>query len=114
MDNPVGSGLRGVMSSMCTSSVIIAPDSMSSQESSQSSCGAGQTTQLMEPMVEGPVSGSSDEKEVQSKAAFTVDTSKISTVPSSEQADELRDLGLVVFNQNEFEEGNGLVVFCLR
>ena len=39
------------------------------------------------------------------KASFTIDKSKISAVPTSEQADELRDLDLVVFNQNEFEEG---------
>ncbi len=40
-----------------------------------------------------------------SKNPFHVDTSLISAIPVHEQASELQDLGLRVFNQDEFEEG---------
>ena len=55
--------------------------------------------------------------DLQAKAAssnpFHVDTSPISAVPVNEQASELQELGLRVFNQDEFEEGTFLCVLYL-
>ena len=73
---------------------------ISSQESCQSSCDTDKSTLALEQTSEETIT------DLQSKAAFSVDKSKISAVPTAQQADELRDLDLVVFNQNEFEEGN--------
>ena len=43
--------------------------------------------------------------------AFHVNRSLISAVPASQQADELQDLGLTVFNQEEFEQGT-VLFYC--
>ena len=40
-----------------------------------------------------------------SSSNFQVDTSQIHSVPSNEQAAELQNLGLEVFNQDQFESG---------
>ena len=36
---------------------------------------------------------------------FHIDTSRINAVPTSEQASELQELGVSVFDQDEFEQG---------
>ncbi|XP_071482267.1 DNA excision repair protein ERCC-6-like [Diadema antillarum] len=44
-------------------------------------------------------------KKAKGASIFHVDTSRIHAVPVSEQASELQDLGVSVFNQDEFEQG---------
>ena len=44
---------------------------------------------------------------------FHVDSSRIQAVPTDEQAAELQELGLQVFNQDEFEQGRVLGISCI-
>ena len=48
---------------------------------------------------------SNEEPEMDSINKFHVDVSKIQAVPSSQQQSELQQLGLTVFDQQEFEQG---------
>lgn len=44
-----------------------------------------------------------------SRVTFHVDTARIQSVPSSEQNSELQNLGLQVYNQDAFEQGERVV-----
>lgn len=58
------------------------------------------------PYAQPGTSAAADKDVAAARSLFQVDTSRIRAVPENQQNDDLQGLGLMVYNQDDFEEGN--------